>query len=170
MHASAILMNFHIINLTVCWCKSIYIWNYISTCLCSLLVSRFESNMKFLGINVLLILTWDYYYYQEGLAMIDDGHRDGKRRYWFPCVTVSSDTTGGEAKWTCTMQILQRRRFVFFSMSPFLLWEVKQYADALAAEAMVARDGLTFGKKSESCGFEISFVHREDNEAGSYLC
>nr|CAB3475845.1 unnamed protein product [Digitaria exilis] len=34
----------------------------------------------------------------EGLAMIDDGHRDGKRRYWFPCVTVSSDTTGGEAK------------------------------------------------------------------------
>ena len=22
---------------------------------------------------------------QEGLAMIDDGHRDGKRRYWFPC-------------------------------------------------------------------------------------
>lgn len=26
--------------------------------------------------------------------MIDDGHRDGKRRYWFPCVTVSSDITG----------------------------------------------------------------------------
>ncbi|KAI0497725.1 hypothetical protein KFK09_020959 [Dendrobium nobile] len=23
---------------------------------------------------------------KEGLAMIDDGHRDGKRRYWFPCV------------------------------------------------------------------------------------
>uniref|UniRef100_A0A2K1YJZ6 Uncharacterized protein n=1 Tax=Populus trichocarpa TaxID=3694 RepID=A0A2K1YJZ6_POPTR len=22
----------------------------------------------------------------EGLAMIDDGHRDGKRRYWFPCI------------------------------------------------------------------------------------
>jgi len=35
---------------------------------------------------------------KEGLAMIDDGHRDGKRRYWFPCVTVSSDTTSGEAK------------------------------------------------------------------------
>lgn len=26
----------------------------------------------------------------EGLAMIDDGHKDGKRRYWFPC--ASSDT------------------------------------------------------------------------------
>ncbi|WVZ65639.1 hypothetical protein U9M48_014967 [Paspalum notatum var. saurae] len=35
---------------------------------------------------------------KEGLAMIDDGHRDGKRRYWFPCVTVSSDTTATEAK------------------------------------------------------------------------
>lgn len=23
---------------------------------------------------------------EDGLAMIDDGHRDGKRRYWFPCV------------------------------------------------------------------------------------
>ncbi|TXG67609.1 hypothetical protein EZV62_008884 [Acer yangbiense] len=23
----------------------------------------------------------------EGLAMIDDGHRDGKRRYWFPCAS-----------------------------------------------------------------------------------
>ncbi|KAK1583981.1 hypothetical protein Q3G72_028884 [Acer saccharum] len=23
----------------------------------------------------------------DGLAMIDDGHRDGKRRYWFPCVS-----------------------------------------------------------------------------------
>ncbi|KAG6634589.1 vacuolar protein sorting-associated protein 22 homolog 1 isoform X2 [Carya illinoinensis] len=23
----------------------------------------------------------------EGLAMIDDGHRDGRRRYWFPCVS-----------------------------------------------------------------------------------
>ncbi|KAF0924378.1 hypothetical protein E2562_010054 [Oryza meyeriana var. granulata] len=35
---------------------------------------------------------------KEGLAMIDDGHRDGKRRYWFPCVTLSSDSTGAEAK------------------------------------------------------------------------
>ncbi|XP_035549844.1 vacuolar protein sorting-associated protein 22 homolog 1 isoform X2 [Juglans regia] len=26
----------------------------------------------------------------EGLAMIDDGHRDGKRRYWFPCVSSIS--------------------------------------------------------------------------------
>ncbi|XP_043697211.1 vacuolar protein sorting-associated protein 22 homolog 1-like [Telopea speciosissima] len=24
---------------------------------------------------------------EEGLAMIDDGHVDGKRRYWFPCVS-----------------------------------------------------------------------------------
>ncbi|KAK1583039.1 hypothetical protein Q3G72_020512 [Acer saccharum] len=23
----------------------------------------------------------------DGLAMIDDGHRDGKHRYWFPCVS-----------------------------------------------------------------------------------
>jgi ESCRT-II complex subunit VPS22 len=35
---------------------------------------------------------------KEGLAMIDDGHRDGKRRYWFPCVTLSSDSTGADAK------------------------------------------------------------------------
>ncbi|CAD6224132.1 unnamed protein product [Miscanthus lutarioriparius] len=34
---------------------------------------------------------------KEGLAMIDDGHRDAKRRYWFPCVTVSSDTAAVEA-------------------------------------------------------------------------
>ncbi|RZC61845.1 hypothetical protein C5167_023582 [Papaver somniferum] len=27
---------------------------------------------------------------EEGLAMIDDGHRDCKRRYWFPCVSVSA--------------------------------------------------------------------------------
>ncbi|GKU89180.1 hypothetical protein SLEP1_g3351 [Rubroshorea leprosula] len=26
----------------------------------------------------------------EGLAMIDDGHEDGKRRYWFPCVSSIS--------------------------------------------------------------------------------
>ncbi|EOY12434.1 PREDICTED: vacuolar protein sorting-associated protein 22 homolog 1 isoform X3 [Theobroma cacao] len=26
----------------------------------------------------------------EGLAMIDDGHSDGKRRYWFPCVSSIS--------------------------------------------------------------------------------
>jgi hypothetical protein len=46
-------------------------------------------------ICVLLNLNFNCFYYQEGLAMIDDGHRDGKRRYWFPCVTVSSDTTTG---------------------------------------------------------------------------
>ena len=27
---------------------------------------------------------------QEGLAMIDNGHRDGKRRYWFPCASSLS--------------------------------------------------------------------------------
>ncbi|KAF6170366.1 hypothetical protein GIB67_012376 [Kingdonia uniflora] len=27
---------------------------------------------------------------KEGLAMIDDGHSDGKRRYWFPCVSFSA--------------------------------------------------------------------------------
>jgi len=26
---------------------------------------------------------------KEGLAMIDDGHPDGKRRYWFPCIGSS---------------------------------------------------------------------------------
>uniref|UniRef100_A0A453LDV9 Vacuolar protein sorting-associated protein 22-like protein 1 n=1 Tax=Aegilops tauschii subsp. strangulata TaxID=200361 RepID=A0A453LDV9_AEGTS len=35
---------------------------------------------------------------KEGLAMIDDGHSDGKRRYWFPCVTLSPDASGSEAK------------------------------------------------------------------------
>ncbi|KAK2441307.1 hypothetical protein P8452_20148 [Trifolium repens] len=30
----------------------------------------------------------------EGLAMIDDGHKDGKRRYWFPCVSPISSLTG----------------------------------------------------------------------------
>jgi ESCRT-II complex subunit VPS22 len=30
------------------------------------------------------------WFLQEGLAMIDDGHRDGKRRYWFPCVSSIS--------------------------------------------------------------------------------
>ncbi|VVA26222.1 PREDICTED: vacuolar-sorting [Prunus dulcis] len=30
----------------------------------------------------------------EGLAMIDDGHKDGIRRYWFPCVS-SISTPGG---------------------------------------------------------------------------
>ncbi|PIA58865.1 hypothetical protein AQUCO_00400010v1 [Aquilegia coerulea] len=33
---------------------------------------------------------------EEGLAMIDDGHRDGKRRYWFPCVSFSA-SVGSEA-------------------------------------------------------------------------
>lgn len=31
-----------------------------------------------------------HWFMQEGLAMIDDGHRDGKRRYWFPCVAPIS--------------------------------------------------------------------------------
>ncbi|KAF3955399.1 hypothetical protein ACB098_06G040600 [Castanea mollissima] len=26
----------------------------------------------------------------EGLAMLDDGHRDGKHRYWFPCISSNS--------------------------------------------------------------------------------
>jgi len=30
----------------------------------------------------------------EGLAMIDDGHKDGKRRYWFPRVSRISSLTG----------------------------------------------------------------------------
>lgn len=33
---------------------------------------------------------------QEGLAMIDDGHRDGKRRYWFPCVSPIASTVGAD--------------------------------------------------------------------------
>ncbi|KAL5973915.1 hypothetical protein ACLOJK_030574 [Asimina triloba] len=31
---------------------------------------------------------------KEGLSMIDDGHRDGRRRYWFPCVAAASTATG----------------------------------------------------------------------------
>ncbi|KAK9170540.1 hypothetical protein Syun_002680 [Stephania yunnanensis] len=27
---------------------------------------------------------------EEGLAMIDDGDKDGRRRYWFPCVSFSA--------------------------------------------------------------------------------
>lgn len=30
---------------------------------------------------------------EEGLAMIDDGHKDGRRRYWFPCVSSVSSYT-----------------------------------------------------------------------------
>jgi hypothetical protein len=41
---------------------------------------------------------WSLLHKQEGLAMIDDGHRDGKRRYWFPCATLSSDSIGADAK------------------------------------------------------------------------
>ncbi|KAL3355734.1 hypothetical protein AABB24_016752 [Solanum stoloniferum] len=33
---------------------------------------------------------------EEGLAMIDDGHRDGKRRYWFPCVSSVSSYVGAD--------------------------------------------------------------------------
>ncbi|KAM3205300.1 hypothetical protein P3L10_028710 [Capsicum annuum] len=34
---------------------------------------------------------------EEGLAMIHDGHRDGKRRYWFPCVSSVSTYVGAAA-------------------------------------------------------------------------
>lgn len=34
---------------------------------------------------------------EEGLSMIDDGHRDGKRRYWFPCVSSVSTYVGADA-------------------------------------------------------------------------
>ncbi|XP_074310957.1 vacuolar protein sorting-associated protein 22 homolog 1 isoform X1 [Silene latifolia] len=34
---------------------------------------------------------------EEGLAMIDDGHKDGKRRYWFPCVSSISSVVGAES-------------------------------------------------------------------------
>ncbi|CAI8596580.1 unnamed protein product [Vicia faba] len=33
----------------------------------------------------------------DGLAMIDDGHKDGKRRYWFPCVSPISSLTGTDS-------------------------------------------------------------------------
>lgn len=32
----------------------------------------------------------------EGLAMIDDGHSDGKRRYWFPCESSLSSSVGND--------------------------------------------------------------------------
>ncbi|PON51531.1 ESCRT-2 complex, Snf [Parasponia andersonii] len=32
----------------------------------------------------------------EGLAMIDDGHKDGKRRYWFPCVSPIAALVGAD--------------------------------------------------------------------------
>ncbi|KAK4484831.1 hypothetical protein RD792_007429 [Penstemon davidsonii] len=31
---------------------------------------------------------------EEGLAMIDDGHKDNRRRYWFPCISSVSSYTG----------------------------------------------------------------------------
>lgn len=34
---------------------------------------------------------------EEGLAMIDDGHKDGKRRYWFPCVSSISSVIESDA-------------------------------------------------------------------------
>ncbi|KAJ8443719.1 hypothetical protein Cgig2_029624 [Carnegiea gigantea] len=34
---------------------------------------------------------------QEGLAMIDDGHKDAKRRYWFPCVSSISSVIESDA-------------------------------------------------------------------------
>ncbi|RXI03535.1 hypothetical protein DVH24_004187 [Malus domestica] len=33
----------------------------------------------------------------EGLAMIDDGHKDGVRRYWFPCVSSISTPLGADS-------------------------------------------------------------------------
>ncbi|KAG8365076.1 hypothetical protein BUALT_Bualt18G0066600 [Buddleja alternifolia] len=33
---------------------------------------------------------------EEGLAMVDDGHKDGRRRYWFPCVSSVSSYTGSD--------------------------------------------------------------------------
>lgn len=38
-----------------------------------------------------------YLWMQEGLAMIDDGHKDGKRRYWFPCVSSISTVVGADS-------------------------------------------------------------------------
>ncbi|CDP05766.1 unnamed protein product [Coffea canephora] len=32
----------------------------------------------------------------EGLAMIDDGDKDGRRRYWFPCVSSISSYAGAD--------------------------------------------------------------------------
>lgn len=34
---------------------------------------------------------------EEGLAMIDDGHHDGRRRYWFPCVSSMSSYSGADS-------------------------------------------------------------------------
>ncbi|KAH7291528.1 hypothetical protein KP509_29G020500 [Ceratopteris richardii] len=37
---------------------------------------------------------------KEGLAMVDDGHSDGKRRYWFPCIgSMSSDAIDAESEY-----------------------------------------------------------------------
>ena len=44
-----------------------------------------SQTIGFLGFLILIGVSM-----QEGLAMIDDGHRDGKRRYWFPCVSSIS--------------------------------------------------------------------------------
>ncbi|TXG67612.1 hypothetical protein EZV62_008887 [Acer yangbiense] len=33
----------------------------------------------------------------DGLAMIDDGHRDGKRQYWFPCVSSITSSVGADS-------------------------------------------------------------------------
>ncbi|KFK27099.1 hypothetical protein AALP_AA8G334200 [Arabis alpina] len=33
---------------------------------------------------------------EEGLAMIDDGDKDGKRRYWFPCVSSVYASSGAD--------------------------------------------------------------------------
>lgn len=39
---------------------------------------------------------------KEGLAMVDDGHSDGKRRYWFPCVGSSSSGAIDDADYSLT--------------------------------------------------------------------
>jgi ESCRT-II complex subunit VPS22 len=33
---------------------------------------------------------------EEGLAMIDNGHKDGKCRYWFPCVSSVYSSIGSD--------------------------------------------------------------------------
>eukprot|EP00897_Mesotaenium_endlicherianum_P006847 jgi/Mesen1/6190/ME000032S05487 len=35
---------------------------------------------------------------KEGLAMVDDAHPDGQRRFWFPCVGLSSIGGGGSSE------------------------------------------------------------------------
>lgn len=50
-------------------------------------LSLFPSLQMYIWITEAQKLCW---FMQEGLAMIDDGHKDGKRLYWFPCVSSIS--------------------------------------------------------------------------------